>query len=109
MTAEGFSLSHRMGEGRGEGSFGFCHTSSVTELSALKVCFLAGTLEHGGAERQLFYWLRTLRQCGARPCVFSLDQGEFWEDPIRKLGVRVVWVGQERARLRRLFRLAKEL
>jgi len=78
-------------------------------LSGLKVCFLAGTLEHGGAERQLYYWLRALAQCGADSSVLSLDHGEFWEDSIRNLGVSVVWVGQEQSRLRRLFRIAKQL
>jgi glycosyltransferase involved in cell wall biosynthesis len=78
-------------------------------LSGLKICFLAGTLEHGGAERQLFYWLRTLGQCGADSTVLSLDRGEFWEGPIQNLGVSVVWVGQERSRLRRLFRITKQL
>ena len=34
-------------------------------LSDLKVCYLAGTLGQGGAERQLFYALRALRQSGA--------------------------------------------
>jgi glycosyltransferase involved in cell wall biosynthesis len=78
-------------------------------LSKLKVCFLAGTLEHGGAERQLFYMLQALRQAGATPRLLSLDQGEFWEDRIKALGVSVTCVGEEPSRLKRLFRVLKEL
>ena len=79
------------------------------ELAGLKIWFLAGTLEHGGAERQLFYWLRTLGQCGASASVLSLDQGEFWEGAIRELGVPVSWVGQEQSRLKRLVRITRQL
>src|SRR2546423_12209271 len=32
----------------------------MSELTQLKVCYLAGTLGQGGAERQLFYALRAL-------------------------------------------------
>ena len=77
-------------------------------FSGLKICFLAGTLEHGGAERQLFYWLRLLCQYGIRPTVLSLDHGEFWETPILDLGLPVIMVGEHPSRLKRLFRIAKE-
>lgn len=81
----------------------------MSHLSKLKLCFLAGTLEHGGAERQLFYILQALTQAGAAVRVLSLDQGEFWEERIKALGVPVIWVGQPASRLRRLFRIVQEL
>jgi len=81
----------------------------MRNLSRLKLCFLAGTLEHGGAERQLFYILQALCQAGASPRLLSLDQGEFWEKAIRALGVCVTWVGDRPSRLKRLFRVLKEL
>src|SRR5205085_344938 len=34
-------------------------------LKGLKVCFIAGTLGQGGAERQLFYILKCLKEHGA--------------------------------------------
>ena len=83
--------------------------SCMMDLSQLRVCWLAGTLGQGGAERQLFYLVQTLRQSGANVRVLSLDQGAFWEQRIREMGVTVDWVGQERSRLKRLFRIAKEL
>ena len=81
----------------------------MRELSGIKICFLAGTLEHGGAERQLFYWLRALCDCGAAPRVLCLDRGEFWETPIKNLGVPVTWVGEHASRLKRLIRIIRDL
>jgi glycosyltransferase involved in cell wall biosynthesis len=81
----------------------------IMDLSHLKTCFLAGTLGQGGAERQLFFILRALRQCGAVPRLLCLAQDEFWEEPIRKLGVPITFVGQAKSKLMRLFRIMMEL
>src|SRR6266566_4550017 len=73
-----------------------CETGKLDpmlNLSKLKVCFLAGTLEHGGAERQLFYILQALCRAGAVPRLLSMDQGQFWEETIKALGVCVTCVG----------------
>jgi len=78
-------------------------------LSQLKVCFLAGTLGQGGAERQLFYILRALRQGGAAPRLLCLDQNEFWEQPIKELGVPITWIGRAKSKVGRLFRVLREL
>jgi glycosyltransferase involved in cell wall biosynthesis len=78
-------------------------------LSKLKLCFLAGTLEHGGAERQLFYMLQALCQAGASPRLLSLNRGEFWEEAIKRLGVSVTCVGDQPSRLQRLCRILKEV
>jgi len=75
----------------------------------LHVCFIAGTLGPGGAERQLFYMLRALHAAGASLEVLSLTQGEFWEEPIRALGVPVIWVGRRPSRLARLCRITREI
>jgi glycosyltransferase involved in cell wall biosynthesis len=79
------------------------------DLSKLKICFLAGTLGQGGAERQLFYNLSVLRQCGADVRLLCLRQHEFWEDRIRSLGVPIIYVGQAKSKLRRLFHIVNEL
>ncbi len=81
----------------------------MRDFSELRICFLAGTLEHGGAERQLFYMLQALCQREAVPRVLCFDQGEFWEAPIKSLGVPVTWVGQRQSRLARLIRVLREL
>ena len=89
-----------------------CETGKLDpmrNLSKLKVCFLAGTLEHGGAERQLFYILQALCRAGAVPRLLSMDQGQFWEETIKALGVCVTCVGGQPSRLARLFRVLKEV
>lgn len=81
----------------------------MIDFTHLKPCLLAGTLEHGGAERQLFYILRALRQAGAAPRLLSLDRGEFWEDKIRQLGVPVTCIGDQSSRMKRLVRVFREV
>ena len=79
------------------------------ELSNLRVCFIAGTLGQGGAESQLYYILRALRQSGASPRLLCLTRGEFWEKRIRELGVQVTWIGRRGSRLLRLARVVAAL
>jgi glycosyltransferase involved in cell wall biosynthesis len=81
----------------------------MLSLSKLRICYVAGSLGQGGAERQLFYALRGLQQSGAAPRVLCLEHGAFWEQPIKELGIPVTWVGQDSSRLKRLFRIRKEL
>lgn len=82
------------------------------DFTNTRVCFLAGTLGQGGAERQLFYMLKALRGAGLRPHLLCLTQGEYWEEPIRALGVPVTWVGQapgRAARVRAVIAACREL
>jgi glycosyltransferase involved in cell wall biosynthesis len=74
-----------------------------------QVTFLAGTLGQGGAERQLFYILQALRGKGIAARVLTLGRDEHWQEPIQKLGVPVIWVGETRSRMRRLLRICREL
>jgi glycosyltransferase involved in cell wall biosynthesis len=41
--------------------------------------------------------------------VLSLDQGQFWENPIKELGATVTWIGQDRSRFKRVLRIVKHL
>jgi glycosyltransferase involved in cell wall biosynthesis len=75
----------------------------------LKVCFLAGTLGRGGAERQLVYMLRALKQGGVQSRVLCLTQGEFFEHEIKSLGVPVEYVGGSTSQLIRLLRIVRSL
>jgi glycosyltransferase involved in cell wall biosynthesis len=79
------------------------------DLSKLKICFLAGTLGQGGAERQLFYNLSVLRQCGADVRLLCLRQHDFWEDRIKLLGVPIIYAARAKSKLRRLFHIIAEL
>lgn len=84
---------------------------SVAEFDwrSLSLTFLAGTLGQGGAERQLFYILRELTRLGCTPRLLCLTRGEFWEQPIRELGVPVTWVGQRSDRPGRLHTIVNVL
>jgi glycosyltransferase involved in cell wall biosynthesis len=71
-----------------------------------RVCFVAGTLGQGGAERQLVYMLRALKSVGTDVALLSLTSGEFWEESIRALEIPVIWVGRKASRLARLWEIA---
>lgn len=81
----------------------------MRELTALKITFLAGTLGQGGAERQLFYMARTLREAGSEVRVLTLSRDEFWEPRLRRLGIPVTWVGEPASKAGRLKRIVSEL
>lgn len=81
----------------------------AVDLKNLKVCFLAGTLGRGGAERQLVYMLRALKTAGIQTRVLCLTKGEPLEEEIRAMGIRMTWVGESRWRPIRLCRIIKEL
>ncbi len=79
----------------------------TSDLRSLRLCFLAGTLGQGGAERQLFYILKCLKECGADVSLLTLTRDEHWEAPIRELGVPVHFVGDSPSRLARLLKITK--
>jgi glycosyltransferase involved in cell wall biosynthesis len=79
------------------------------DLTQIKVCFLAGTLGQGGAERQLFYMLKALRERNAQVRLLCLTSGEFWEKKLVAMGIPVKWVGKPRSRLARLSNIVKAL
>jgi glycosyltransferase involved in cell wall biosynthesis len=75
----------------------------------LKVCFLAGTLGIGGAERQLIYMLRSLKMIGVSTRVLCLTKGEPFESAIEALGVSIEWIGKSPLRPIRLNQLVRAL
>ena len=66
-----------------------------------KIGFIAGTLGSGGAERQLFYLLQNLKQSGYQPFVIALTKGEYWEQPILDLGIKIYYCGNHQSRAKR--------
>jgi len=59
------------------------------------VCFVAGVLGRGGAERQLLYTLAGLQAASVDVRVLCLTQGQALEAEVRALGVPVTWVGHK--------------
>jgi glycosyltransferase involved in cell wall biosynthesis len=81
----------------------------MRDLKDLKVCFLAGTLGRGGAERQLVYMLRALLGVGVAPRVICLTRGEAFEEEIKALRVPIEWVGSSELRPVRLAKIIRSL
>lgn len=81
----------------------------MLDISKLKICYLAGTLGQGGAERQLYYAIQALRRSGSSVQVLSLERNGFWKQPIEELGVPVTWLGPFRSRLKRICAIVKHL
>ena len=79
------------------------------DLSNANVTFVAGTLGFGGAERQLFYNVKALRDAGAKVRVLSLTHGEFWEHRLRDIGASVRLISRSPSRAVRLAGLLKRL
>ena len=72
-----------------------------------KIAFIAGTLGTGGAERQLFYLLRNLKNSGYEPLVICLSKGEFWESKIIDIGIKVIYAGENEFRFSRLLTILR--
>lgn len=73
------------------------------------IAIIAGQLVVGGAERQLLFWLSNLDRERFDPVVITLHpgHGDFWEDPIRELGIPLFEVPQHANRFARLWQIVK--
>jgi glycosyltransferase involved in cell wall biosynthesis len=68
----------------------------------LRVAFLAGTLGQGGAEKQLYYMVRALREVGVTVYVYCLTSGEFYEKKLIEIGCSPIFLGKSSSPPRRL-------
>lgn len=77
----------------------------------MKICFVIGQLGIGGGERQLFLLLKGLDKTKFKPCVISFnpDKNDYWEEPIRELGVPVLFINRSPNKIKRLVELYKIL
>jgi glycosyltransferase involved in cell wall biosynthesis len=68
------------------------------------IAFITGQLGLGGAERQLYLLARGLLQKGWQISVVNMSRrkGEYWEHPLRELGIPVHGIPGDLPRLRRL-------
>jgi len=73
----------------------------------MKVCFLAGTLGRGGAERQLVFMLESLIRRNIDVRLLCLTKGEAFEDDVKRLGIDVEWVGKSENRIQRVIKVAR--
>ncbi len=71
------------------------HCGSVAASSVrLRVAFIAGTLGQAGAEKQLVYMARSLRDAGVDLRVYCLTKGEYYEAHLQELGIEPRWFGR---------------
>ncbi|MCC7308406.1 MAG: glycosyltransferase family 4 protein [Acidobacteria bacterium] len=75
----------------------------------MRVCFLAGTLGRGGAERQLMFMLESLIRMDVDVKLLCLTRGESFEEEIRRIGVDIDWVGEPSNRLARVVKVARSV
>ncbi|MCL4237375.1 MAG: glycosyltransferase [Anaerolineae bacterium] len=81
----------------------------MTNPRPQRVCFVAGTLGQGGAERQLLYMVSALSQMGIQCQILSLMHGEFYHSRLLDIGVPVIYVGRFGLPLLRLFSIIREV
>jgi len=79
--------------------------SHVINNKKLRIAIIAGTLGYGGAEKQLIYLARALRNTGFEVRVYCLTRGEPYEAVLRKEGVVPIWFGQFKHPLSRVLKL----
>jgi glycosyltransferase involved in cell wall biosynthesis len=73
------------------------------------VALLAGTLEWGGAEKQLVYMARALQEAGVRVRVYTLGENEINEAALRGVGLGPIAVGRAAGPVSRLVTFARAL
>lgn len=63
---------------------------------------ITGVLGKGGAEKQLFYIVQSLKKASVEVKVFSLTKNEYYENKIKNLGIEIVWVGKLKSPILRM-------
>lgn len=74
----------------------------------IKICFLAGTLGKGGAEKQLYLILKNLLPLNYQLSVLTFSKDEYWQIEIEKLGIRVFNIRNKNI-ISRIFEIKKIL
>ena len=74
----------------------------------LRVALVVGSMVRGGAEKQLLYWARALRDNGAGVQLYALTRGEPFEADVRRAGFSPVWIGERHGRAARISALRRE-
>lgn len=81
----------------------------MAEPQRKRIALIAGTLGRGGAERQLHHMVTALVEAGHAVAVFSLTQGEYWEDRIQAAGAPVHYCGSSGNRFVRIIVLLRAI
>jgi glycosyltransferase involved in cell wall biosynthesis len=77
--------------------------------SKIKICFIVGTLGRGGAEKQLLFMLKALKNQEVDCRILCLSKGESYEKEINSLDIPIEWIGKSKSRIRRLIEIINNL
>ena len=72
---------------------------------SIKILHLIGQMERGGAERQLLYLTRVLRDRGWRQVVITFNPGDAWDERLVAIGVPVFGIPRHAIKPWRLWQL----
>jgi glycosyltransferase involved in cell wall biosynthesis len=77
----------------------------------LSISFITGQLRLGGAEKQLYLLARGLYKIGWQVSVISMShsKGEYWEQPLRQLGIPVYGIRMDLSHFHRLIAVRRIL
>jgi glycosyltransferase involved in cell wall biosynthesis len=74
----------------------------------IKICYVIGQLDKGGAERQLYELLKVTNRKKFDPTVISFSQGGFWKKEIQRLNIDVIEIYRgKKYEFKRLLKLIK--
>jgi glycosyltransferase involved in cell wall biosynthesis len=62
----------------------------MRHIEQAKICFVAGTLGKGGAEKQAFYLIKILKEHGHEVMVVYYGDEHWWKGRIEQLGIPVI-------------------
>jgi glycosyltransferase involved in cell wall biosynthesis len=66
----------------------------MKNIEPARICFIAGTLGKGGAEKQAYYLLKVLKENGHDITLIYYSNEHWWRDKISDLGISVIHVSQ---------------
>jgi len=75
----------------------------------MRIAFIVETLGSGGAEKQLYYMVRALRQSGASIRLYAILVCPPYDDMIRSLGVDIIPIRSNHGRFYDMLMLIKEI
>ncbi len=76
---------------------------------SLRIGLIAGSLDRGGAERQLIHWVTILREEGHRPLIYTFSESGACQAEVEALGVEIRYVGRGKSqRIKNLLKFSRE-
>lgn len=78
-------------------------------MEQFRVSFVVGVLDRGGAEKQLYYMLRTLKEHGIETHIYAIANSGSYVELIQDLNIPLYWIGKASSPILRVKILASYL